>query len=51
MGEEILTFGNIKIEKHKLYHYKRPIFKDDVDIKVGFPTSKMIVLFASMKAL
>ena len=26
MGKEILTFGNIEIEKDKFYHYKGPIF-------------------------
>ena len=27
MSKEILTFGDIEIEKHKFYHYKSPIFK------------------------
>ena len=26
MSNEILTFGNIKIEKNKFYHDKTPIF-------------------------
>ena len=26
MGKEILTFGNIEIEKNKFYHHKTPIF-------------------------
>ena len=26
MGKEILTFGNIKIEKHKFYRHKTPVF-------------------------
>ena len=26
MGKEILTFGNIEIEKSKFYHHKTPIF-------------------------
>ena len=26
MGREILTFGNIEIEKNKLYHHITPIF-------------------------
>ena len=29
MGKEILTFGNIEIEKNKIYHHKTPIFKLD----------------------
>ena len=27
MGKEILTFGDIKIEKRKNYHHKSPIFQ------------------------
>ena len=26
MGKEILTFGDVKINKDKFYHYKSPIF-------------------------
>ena len=26
MGKEILTFGDIEIEKNKFYRYKSPIF-------------------------
>ena len=34
MGKEILTFGNIKIEKNKFYRHKTPIFWEMyVDIK------------------
>ena len=32
MGKEILTFGDIEIENHKLYCYQSPIFLEDVDI-------------------
>ena len=32
MGKEIITFGDIKVEKHKSYHYQSPIFLEDVDI-------------------
>ena len=32
MGKEILTFGDIEIEK-KLYHHKTPIFLKDVNIE------------------
>ena len=32
MGKEILTFGDVGIEKHKFYRYKSPIFLDvDID--------------------
>ena len=33
ISEEILTFGNIEIEKNKFNHSKSPIFLD-VDISV-----------------
>ena len=33
MGKEILTFGDIEIEKDKFYCYKSNIFLEDVDIK------------------
>ena len=32
MGKEILTFGDIEIDKNKFYLYKSPIFLKDVDI-------------------
>ena len=32
MGKQILTFGDIEIEKDKFYRYKSPIFLEDVDI-------------------
>ena len=28
MGKEILTFGDIEIEKKIFYHYKSPIFHE-----------------------
>ena len=28
MGKEILTFGNIEIEKKIFYHHKTPIFSE-----------------------
>ena len=33
MGKEILTFGNIDIEKNKFYRHKTAIFLEDVDIE------------------
>ena len=33
MGKEILTFGNIEIEKNKFYHHKATIYLGDVDIE------------------
>ena len=41
MDKEILTLGNIDIEKNKLYRHKTPIFLGDVDI-VKVLVSKMI---------
>ena len=32
MGKEILTLGNIEIEKNKFYRNKTPIFLKSVDI-------------------
>ena len=37
MDKEILTFGDIQVEKHKSYQYKSPISINGVDI------SKIIV--------
>ena len=33
MSKQILTFGNIEIEKNKFYRHERPIFLKDVDIE------------------
>ena len=33
MGKEVLTFGDIEIEKNKFYHHKSPTFLEDVDIE------------------
>ena len=40
MREEILTFGNIKIEKNKFYHEKGPILEDG-DIEKVLVTNKI----------
>ena len=31
-GKDVLTFGDIEIEKHKFYQYDSPIFLKDRDI-------------------
>ena len=41
MGKEILTFGNIEIEKNKFYHHKTPIFLKDVDIDKVLVSNKI----------
>ena len=33
MGKEILTLGDIEIEKNKFYHHESPIFLNDIDIE------------------
>ena len=33
MVKEIITFGDIEIEKHKFQHNESPILLDDVGIK------------------
>ena len=32
MVKEIITFGDIEIEKHKFLRYKSPIISEDVNI-------------------
>ena len=34
MGKEILTFGNIEIEKSKFYRHKAPIFLKHLNIEI-----------------
>ena len=36
MGKEILTLGNIEIEKDKFYRHKTPNFLGDLDIEKDF---------------
>ena len=32
MGKEIITFGDLAIEKYKFHHYKVSVFLEDEDI-------------------
>ena len=41
MGKEILTFGDIKIEKHKFYCHGSPIFLKYVDIEKVLVSNKI----------
>ena len=41
MGNEILTFGDIEIEKNKFYRHKSPIFLKDVDIEKVLVSNKI----------
>ena len=41
MGKEILTFGNIEIEKNKFYRHKTPILLEDVDIEIVIVSNKI----------
>ena len=47
MGKEILTFGNIEIEKNKFSHHKIPILGGDVDIEKVLVSNK--ILFGKKK--
>ena len=33
MGKEVLTFGDIEIDKNKFHHHKSPIFLKKIDIE------------------
>ena len=44
MGKEIITFGDIKVEKHKSYHYQSPIFLEDVDIDNVLVSNKIFLV-------
>ena len=41
VGKEILTFGDIEIEKNKFYHSKIPIHLRDVDIEKVLVSNKI----------
>ena len=41
MGKEILTFGNIEIEKNKFHRCKTPIFLKDADIEKVLVSNKI----------
>ena len=41
MNKEILTFGNIEIEKNKFYRHKTPIFLKDVGIEKVLVSNKI----------
>ena len=42
MGKEILTFGNIRIEKKKIYRHITLIFLGDVDFEKVLVSNKII---------
>ena len=41
MGWEILTFGDIEIDKNKFYHHIIVIFMGDVNIKKALASNKI----------
>ena len=41
MGKEIITFGDIEIEKQKLHQHKRPISIENVNINNILASSKI----------
>ena len=42
MGKEIITFGDIEVEKRKFNRYKYPIFLNDVNIDNTLVSRKII---------
>ena len=51
MGKEILTFGDIEIEKNKFYHHKIAIFLGDVDIEKVLVSNKIFLLKKTINTL
>ena len=51
MGKEILSFGNIEIEKHKFYRYKSPIFVEDVDTNNVLVSNKISSIEKTINSL
>ena len=45
MGKEILTFGDIEIEKKKFYHNKIPVHRRYVDIEKVLASNKIFFIF------
>ena len=41
IDKEIITFGDIEIEKHKFYHHKTPIFLKDINIDIVLVSKKI----------
>ena len=41
MGKEILTFGDVEIEKNKFYRHKTPILLGAVDIEKVLVSNKI----------
>ena len=44
MGKEILTFGNIEIEKNKFYYHKNPAPLTDLNIEKVLVSNKIFYL-------
>ena len=51
MGKEILTFGDIEIEKNEFYCHESPIFLKDVDIEKVLVSSKISSVEKNYKIL
>ena len=41
MDKQIITFGNIEIEKHKFYRFKSPIVLEDMGIGSALASNKI----------
>ena len=50
-GKEILTFGDIEIEKNKFYRYKTPIFLGDVDIEKVLVSTRFLLVKKTINTL
>ena len=51
MGKEILTLGDIEIEKNKFYRHKNPASLRDVDIEKDFVTRFLNKIFLVKKII
>ena len=49
MGKEVLTFGDIEIEKNKFYHYKTSVHLRDVDFDKVLVSNKIFFSEKSYK--
>ena len=51
MGKEILTFGDVDIEKNQFYHYKSPIFLKNVDIEKVLDLKRFLLVKKAISTL
>ena len=51
MGKEILTFGDVDIEKNQFYHYNSPIFLKNVDIEKVLDLKRFLLVKKAISTL